>query len=223
MRAVEQWRAIEAGLDPGWDEVSLVFVAEDRPGLDAAAGVLGPLGAGRRGDTLRLTVPRRGGGPEKLANLLGRLDQKRIWGTLTLAGVGAPARATPAAQEAAVAARASAEVEPLVAAWDAAIDDLPPGWSDVLAELEVESTDFIPRAALLGSPLNPARGPRRNTLRFRASEGVGYGTSSGMVRRCLERMDAEGITGRVRVLEGAADTDNVYTQGPVWRIAGRSV
>jgi hypothetical protein len=219
MRAVEQWRVIEAGLDPGWEEVSLAFVPEDRKGLEDAAGVLGPLGAGRHGGTLRMSVVRRGGGPEKLANLLGHLDRKRVWGTLTLAGGGLPA--APSAPPDALAALSRAGS--LAAAWDRAVADLPPGWSDVLAELEVASTDFVPRAALLGSPLNPARGPRQNTLRFRASEGIGYGTSSGMVRRCLERMDAEGIIGDVRVLQGASNTENVYTQGPVWRIAGRSV
>jgi hypothetical protein len=219
MQAVEQWRAIEAGLDPGWDEVSLAFVPEDRKGLDDAAGVLGPLGAGRHGGTLRVSVQRRGAGPEKLANLLGHLDRKRIWGTLTLAGGGTPAPA-PAAEDT---LGAPAHAESLAAAWDEAVADLPPGWSDVLAELDVGSTDFVARAALLGSPLNPARGPGRTTLRFRASVGIGYGTSSGMVRRCFERMDAEGITGDVRVLEGASGTENVYTQGPVWRIAGRSV
>ena len=44
-----------------------------------------------------------------------------------------------------------------------------------------------------------------------------------MTRRCLERMDAEGISGRVTVLHGISDTDRAATQGPVWRIAGRSV
>jgi len=44
-----------------------------------------------------------------------------------------------------------------------------------------------------------------------------------MVRRCLERMDAEGITGRVRVLRALSETENVATQGTVWRVAGRSV
>lgn len=217
MRAVEQWRAIESSLDPGWDEVSLAFVAEDRRSLDAAAGVLGPLGAGRHGGTLRVSVTRLGGGPEKLANLLGHLDRKRVWGTLTLAAGGRAAAviATPTS--------AAVPPGPLADAWDAAIADLPPGWSDALCELELDSTDFVPRAALLGSPLNPARVPAATTLRFRASDGLGYGTSSGMVRRCLERMDAEGITGRVHVLRGMADAENVFTQGPVWRIAGRSV
>ena len=67
MGAVDQWRAIEAGLDSGWDEVSLAFVAEDRRSLDEAAGVLGPLGAGRHGSTLRGSVTRLGGGSQKLA------------------------------------------------------------------------------------------------------------------------------------------------------------
>jgi hypothetical protein len=219
MQAAEQWKAIESGLDPGWDEVSLAFVAEDRKAGEAAAGVLGPLGAGRHGNTLRLTVSRRGGEPEKLANLLGHLDRKRVWGTLELTGSIALAAEAPAA--------ATAPAEPIRAAslaeaWDGAVADLPPGWTDVLCELELDSTDSVPRAALLGSPLNPARGPG-TSLRFRASDGIGYGTSSGMVRRCFERMDAEGIRGGIRVLQGVSDVGNVGTQGPIWRVAGRSV
>ncbi len=44
-----------------------------------------------------------------------------------------------------------------------------------------------------------------------------------MARRCFERMDTEGITGSITVLDGLSDTANAVTQGPVWRIAGRSV
>jgi hypothetical protein len=36
-------------------------------------------------------------------------------------------------------------------------------------------------------------------------------------------MDAEPITGSVRVLTALADTENVATQGPVWRVAGKAV
>jgi hypothetical protein len=36
-------------------------------------------------------------------------------------------------------------------------------------------------------------------------------------------MDAEGITGRITVMVGLSDTENAVTQGPVWRLAGRSV
>jgi hypothetical protein len=82
---------------------------------------------------------------------------------------------------------------------------------------------LIPRAALLGAPLNPARAPDAIALRFRVSNGLGYGVSPGMARRCFERMEAEGIRGRIGVLEVVADAGNVATQGPVWRVAGRSV
>ena len=44
-----------------------------------------------------------------------------------------------------------------------------------------------------------------------------------MTRRCFERMDAEGITGRISTLNVLSNVDDVATQGPVWRIAGRAV
>jgi hypothetical protein len=216
MRAVDQWRGIEESLGSDWDEASFSFAVEDRGSIGAAAAVLAPLGPGRSGSELRFQIQRQGGGPEKLRNLLGRLDQKRVWGTLALVDtrVEAPAALAPATEP---------ETRRLAASWDAAVSELPPGWSDILGELEIESTDLLPRAALLGAPLNPTRNPDAIALRFRVSNGEGYGASTGMARRCLERMDAEGITGRVRVLQGLSDTENVATQGPIWRIAGRSV
>jgi hypothetical protein len=36
-------------------------------------------------------------------------------------------------------------------------------------------------------------------------------------------MDEEGIAGTIRVLYELSDTENADTQGPVWRLAGRSV
>jgi hypothetical protein len=36
-------------------------------------------------------------------------------------------------------------------------------------------------------------------------------------------MDAEGVTGTVRVIWDLSDAENAVTQGPVWRLAGRSV
>ena len=220
MRAVEQWKAIEGRLGGDWDDVDLAFTVEDRASVDAAAAVLGPLGPGRSGNVLRMHVASRGGGPEKLRNLLGRLDRKRLWGTLELVGTTVPAPPEAAAE---LTPEPATSTRDLVAAWDAAVAELPPGWSDVLCELELESTDFLPRAALLGAPLNPTRVPGATALRFRASNGLGYGASVGMVRRCLERMEAEGIRGHVRVLQVLSDAENVATQGPVWRIAGRSV
>lgn len=215
MRAADQWARIEEGLDEGWAEVRLSFTPEGAPS-DAAA-VLGPLQPGLVGDELRFDVVRSGGAPERLRNILWRLDRKRIWGTLGLVEVTSAAPAAATAPE---------ETEPrrtLPEAWEDAVSELPPGWSDLLCELELDSSDHLPRAALLGAPLNPTRVPGESALRFRVSGKQGYGASPLMVRRCLERMDAEHVAGGISVVYELSDTENAATQGPVWRLAGRSV
>ncbi len=168
------------------------------------------------GNELRLHIQRVEGGVERARNVFRRLDQRRIWGILSVVGVVHDvAPATP---------RAPIETtRSLAAQWDEALAELPPDWSDILCVLELDSTDHLPRAALLGAPLNPSRVPGEIALRFRASGKQGYGVSPQMARRCLERMDAEGITGSASVLYGLSDTENAVTQGPVWRLAGRSV
>ena len=214
MGAADQWEQIEAGLDPDWAEVQLTFVPEGS--VADAAAVLGPLQPGRVGNELRLHVQRAEGGVERARNVFGRLDRRRIWGTLSLVGV-----VHDVAPEA-----PPAPVEPsrsLAAQWDGAVQALPPDWSDVLCVLELDSSDHVPRAALLGAPLNPTRVPGEIALRFRASGKQGYGVSPQMARRCLERMDAERVTGSLSILDGLSDTENAVTQGPVWRLAGKSV
>ena len=216
MRAVDQWSLIEEQLGADWAEARLTFAVESGSSVAAAAAALAPLGPGRSGSELRFQVTRTGGGPEKLRNLLGRLDHKRIWGTLSLV----EARSRPGPQPAPEPARPSSS---LAASWDRAVSELPAGWRDLLCELELDSTDYAPQAALVGAPLNPTRVPEKTALRFRVSRGGGYGAPPGMARRCLERMDTARISGRVRVLHALSDTDNAVTQGPVWRVAGRSV
>jgi hypothetical protein len=44
-----------------------------------------------------------------------------------------------------------------------------------------------------------------------------------MVRRCLARLDEQGIRGTVRILRVLSDTQPVATQGPVWNIGGAAV
>jgi len=218
--ALDRWNKIEAQLDPAWDVVSLSFVPEDAKAMSRAAGVLAPLGPGRSGKELRFQVARSGAGPDRLENLLGRLDRNRVWGELTLVDAHV---AEPVEAEAAP-VLVNGE-RPLVEQWDEEVAKLPPGWRDLLVVLELDSTDFIAQAALVGAPLNPARVPGEIALRFRVARGglVGYGAADGMARRCLERMDAVGVTGRLRVVDALSETDNVSTLGPVWRIAGRSV
>jgi hypothetical protein len=219
VQAAAQWKLIEDELGPDWEEARFSFAVEDAGAIGDAAAVLAPLGPGRSVRELRFQVLRKGGGPDKLRNLLGRLDRKRIWGTLTLVDSRAETR-TPAPE-----VEQDDDVS-LAQSWDAALAKLPPGWRDLLCELELGSTDYLPRAALLGAPLNPTRNPTEIALRFRVSAGGGYGSfgvSPGMARRCLERMDGDGITGRATVLNVLSDTGYVATQGPVWRIAGRAV
>jgi hypothetical protein len=212
MRAADQWVLLQEGLGSDWAEVRLSFAPEGS--TTAAAAILAPLSPGRVEGELRFHVTRAGSAPQRLRNLLERLDQRRVWGTLSLIEA---TRETPAAE-----AETSRTV-PLADAWDDAVGGLAPGWSDLLCELELDSSDHVPRAALLGAPMNPTRNPEAIALRFRVSGKQSYGVSPGMARRCFERMDADGITGRIEVLNILSEVDYVATQGPVWRIVGRSV
>jgi hypothetical protein len=219
VRAVEQWNAIERRLDPYWEVAFFTFVPEDADAVGGAAGVLAPLGPLRTGRELRFQVVRHGAAPDRLRNLLTRLDRKRIWGDLKLVDVrvGVP-ETEPEAEPAANGER------PLVEQWDDELATLPPGWRDLLAEIELDSTDFVALAALLGAPLNPSRITGETAIRFRVVRGGGggYGAPPGLARRCLERMDREGVTGRLSVGTALSDVDYVATQGTVWRVAGRS-
>ena len=111
----------------------------------------------------------------------------------------------------------------LTAAWAALRAALPPDWSDLLGEVELPSTDYLQRAALLLAPVNPTKVPDRPAFRFRVARRFGYGASPEMTRRCLERLDAERIVGRLSILRVLSDTHNVATQGPVWYLEGKAV
>jgi len=215
MRAADQWALSEKELPADWSEVQVSFTPEGA--LADAAALLGPLQPGRVGNELRLHIERAEGGVERARNIFRALDRRRIWGTLSLVGV---IRDVVPVDEAAGPVE---RMGSLAEQWDEALAELPPDWSDILCELELDSSDHLPRAALLGAPLNPSRVPGEIALRFRASGKQGYGVSPQMARRCLERMDAEGITGSLAVLHGLSDTENALTQGPVWRLAGKSV
>ena len=76
-----------------------------------------------------------------------------------------------------------------------ALAPLPSDWTDLLCELEIDSSTLLDRAALLCAPLNPARTGSRLVFTFRCSGRSGYGVSPSMARRCFERLDDEGIVG----------------------------
>ena len=234
MRLVEQWNGIESGLDPRWSDLRLSLRIDAREARERAAALLGPAGPGLSGNTVRFYVTRSGHGigPEAARRLLGRIDAERIPGALTLVG-------TSEAEAPAQVARPT-----LAAEWDAALEVLPSDWSDVVAELELDSSADVDRGAVLCAPLNPiqtwleassaepttpgnkprtppAPGGGRPGFRFRCASTHGYGASASMVRRCLARLDENGITGHIRITRVLSDVHPVGTQGATFLVGRR--
>jgi hypothetical protein len=210
------------GLPRDWSRARIEVTIEEPEEVDRAALILAPATPGRAGATFRLHVHHGTEGlgptPELVRRVLGRLDAGGIRGRIKLAGHEVRSADAPAP------ARGSTRRRTLAAQWDALLEQLPRDWSDAYAEIQLDSTDFLERTALLLAPLNPARSADLTaSFRFRAARNKGYGTAAEMVRRCLERLDAEGLTGRVRLLRVLCDTHLVSTQGPVWLVGGRSV
>src|SRR5205807_3828262 len=101
----------------------------------------------------------------------------------------------------------------LTEAWDVALGVLPADWSDLLAELELDSSADVDRGAVLCAPLNPIQSTGRPGFRFRCANSRGYGASAGMVGRCLARLDEAGITGHIRITQSLSAVNPVGTQG----------
>jgi hypothetical protein len=213
VKLIDRFTELERTLPDDWGDAQLLLTVDDDARCDHAAALLGPANPGRRGKRIRLTSSRRGRGiaPDSLRRLLRRLDVEGIVGELQVVGT---EEAPPAKRR---------QRETLGGQWDRALEALPSDWSDVYAEVQLESTDFVERAALLLAPVNPASYGGPASLRFRCAHWFGYGVSAEMARRCLVRCDEEGITGRVEILRVLSDTYPVATQGPVWYVGGRSV
>lgn len=217
MTLVDQWRSVEQSLPQAWTDVRLTLRTEQPEELPRAAQLLGPASPGRVNGALVLHVHRAGGGfgPEAARRLFARLDEERIWCVLS------EARASEAEGDDAPALEPAAAS--IASSWDVALAPLPRDWSDLLCELEVHSSDYLDRTALLCAPLNPSRVASELAFTFRCAARDGYGVSPAMARRCFERLDADGITGQVRVLRVLSGLGSVGTQGAVWSLGGRIV
>jgi hypothetical protein len=216
MKLVEQFSDIEAGLPEGWERVRLTLAPEQPADIARVAQVLGAVNGGRVGSAIVFDVTRAAGpqGAQRVARILEHLDRERTWCTL----------AVDAVVEGAAAATPTEHGHTAIAeAWDDALADLPSDWSDLLCEVAIDSSALLDRTALLCAPINPARAGTRVAFTFRCSSRSGYGVSPSMARRCFERVDEEGISGRVSVLRVLSDTDKVYTQGPVWLVGGKTL
>ena len=163
------------------------------------------------GDTVRFHVMRdgRGIGPDAARRLLGRIDGDGIAGQLTLVGT-SEAEAPPHV------ARTT-----LAAEWQAALEVLPSDWSDLVAELQLDSSADVDRAAVLCAPLNPMQLTGRTGFGFRCASERGYGASTAMVARCLARLDEAGITGQVRITRALSDVHPLGTQGATFLVGRR--
>src|SRR4051812_32870998 len=209
----DQWDEIERGLPDRWADARLALTVPDEVQAVRASALLGPFNPGRSATTIRFATVRSGAGfgPEHVRRLLRKLDGERIRGRLELVASG---EAPPEPE---------LSRSTFLAEWEAALAVLPSDWSDIYAELELVSTDYLEKTALLLGPLNPARYGGVPGFRFRVAARAGYGASISMTRRCLERLDEAGITGELRILRVLCDTRHVATQGPVWYVGGRAV
>ncbi len=211
MSLVERWNRVEGSLEPGWTEATLSLEIGDPQARSRAASLLAPTGAGLSGDTLRFTVStRRGVGPDGVRRLLKRIDGEGIAGRLELV-----TSAMTTVTEPEIARRTLSE------SWDAALAVLPADWSDLLVELELDSSADVDRGAVLCAPLNPGQLTGKPGFWFRCASHHGYGASAGMVGRCLDRLDDDGITGRVHIARVLSDVHPVGTQGAVFSIGRR--
>ena len=215
MALVERFSRLQADLPDGWQSAQVRLAIPDEGDCARATALLAPANPGRHRKMINFTIARRGDdglAPDQIRALLRRLDDERIQGTMALIGSEAGA---PAAEQ--------AQHESLAAAWDEEQAKLPSDWSDLYAEVELFSTDYIEPGALRLSPLNPTRPDARPVFRFRAARRFGYGASPEMVRRCMERLDEADMSGKLRILHAISDSNPAKTQGPVWYAAGKVI
>jgi hypothetical protein len=213
VRISEQYHRLESGLPADWADARFVLTVDDAEGADRAASLLTAFQPGRVGGTVRFTVPRHGGRVEQARRMMQRIDRDGIRGKLELVTASESVPETPEDRIA---------WPPVAEQWAVAVAALPEDWTDVYAQVEFASSDFLDRGALLIAPLNPARYGGAVGFRFRVGRN-GYGAAPEMARRCLERLDEAGVGARVSILHALADTKHVLTQGPVWYLEGRSV
>jgi hypothetical protein len=219
MALAERVDELIRGLPRDWERARLELTLDEPDEADRAALILAPATPGRSGPTFTVHVYNgpvdAGATPGIARRVFSRLDEAGIRGRVRLAGAERPVPSP--------AATAPAERSTLAGSWDALLRRLPADWSDLYGEIELDSSDYLDRGALLLAPMNPARAESAAGFRFRAARRKGYGVAPVMARRAFERLDDEGLTGRLRVLRVLSDTSSPFSQGPVWREDGRAV
>jgi hypothetical protein len=208
---VDRWNHVERALDPRWTEITLSLAINDDAARSRAAALLGPAGPGIGNKQIRFTVSTQGNGigPEAARRLLRRIDEEGIVGRLELVET-LGLRPEPEQSDSS-----------LADSWQVALEALPSDWSDLVAEIELDSSADVDRGAVLCAPINPIQSTGRPGFRFRCASKQGYGASAGMAGRCLARLDEAGITGRVRITRALSDVHPVGTQGATFVVGRR--
>jgi hypothetical protein len=208
---VDRWNHVERALDPRWTEITLSLAINDDTARSRAAALLGPAGPGMGNKQIRFTVSTQGNGigPEAARRLLRRIDEEGIVGRLELVET-LGLRPEPEQSDSS-----------LADAWQAALETLPSDWSDLVAEIELDSSADVDRGAVLCAPINPIQSTGKPGFRFRCASKRGYGASAGMAGRCLARLDEADITGRVRITRALSDVHPVGTQGATFDVGRR--
>jgi hypothetical protein len=224
MSYARTWTQLEALLPPGWTAARISFRVEDEAMLPRAGAILGPLNPGRVGDTLIVRLVAGGGSSstEALRRTFVKLQESKVPFVAHVLDISHAPGAAAVQRPVEPAVPSPIRPGSLALAWDAALATLPADWSDVYGEVEIESSDLLERTALLLGPINPYRNVEKSAFRFRAARLAGYGASVGMVHRCLERVDNDGISGTVTILRALCDTRPVATQGPQWVEGGKN-
>ena len=191
--------------------MTLSLAINDDTARSRAAALLGPAGPGVSATEIRFHVSTQGTGSDpKLRD--GFCVESTRKGSAAVSSSSSPAASAPSRSRCGVR---------LQSGWQEALDALPSDWSDVVAELELDSSVDIDRAAVLCAPINPSQTTERPGFRFRSASAHGYGASAGMAGRCLARLDEAEITGRIRVTRALSDVHPVGTQGATFLVGRR--
>ena len=220
MALAERADEIVRGLPRDWERARIELTLDEPADADRAALVLAPASPGRSGSTFITPCHERLGGrrPSPGSSVAcshgstrrGSADASGSWRRSAGSGARRPgARRRGTGDARGLVGRSAAP--PAVRLERLAT----PRWSSTRATTST--------AARCSSRRSTRPAPAARAFVSARASDKGYGVAPVMARRAFERLDGEGITGRIRILRVLSDTSLPHSQGPVWREDGRAV